>query len=109
MYFDAIFDPSINPVPSYTFKTLANGKHDLSLATLKIGPLTYPLPIGVIVRLRNPGGSVWRSTEFVVYDKNVVSGYSASLFPAPCKKICGAHTHVLMLISGQTAYINLAK
>ena len=73
MYFDAIFDPSLNPVPSYTFKTLANGKHDLSLATLKIGPFTTPpltnsLPIGVIVRLRNLNGSVWKSTDFVVYD-----------------------------------------
>ena len=53
---EATTSQDLSPPP--TFKTHVNGTIDLTSATLLIGPDTSPLPIAMIVRLKNPDGAI---------------------------------------------------
>ena len=90
---EATTSQDLSPLP--TFKKHVNGTIDLTSATLLIGPNTSPLPIAMMVRLKNPDGAIYRSTSLIIYDNATVEPSDTEIIAIKteaCKKICDDQT-----------------
>ena len=66
LHFEAIFSSIFSPVP--TFQTKSDGTDDIEKAILLVTPPTgYTGPTGMIVKLVDSAGVVYRSTDLVIY------------------------------------------
>ena len=81
LHFEAIIDP-VFANSSHQFQSSSPGVHDLAAAVIEITPVSSD-PIGIIVKLVDSDGVIYRSTDIVLYEDNG-SSYDTNTLEVPC-------------------------